>query len=536
MLLGICLALGIMLGSVLDFSNDQISFHSGTESKRKLNKLIDILNYEYVERVDTDSVVDITVNHILSQLDPHSTYLSPEKVKQTENQLKGNYVGVGISFYFENDSLTVIKALPGGPAYEAGIRGGDKIIRIDKQSLADKELSQDSILSLLEGKAGSKVELVVRRGDSKTEKKFKLKRNSVLLASVEASFMLSDSLGYIKLTKFTQNTAEEFNQALQLLQPKTLSGLVIDLRGNPGGYIDAAKKVADQFLADDETILITQSKKGQKQTFKASAAGLYQSGALYLLIDENSASAAEVLAGAIQDNDRGIIIGQRSFGKGLVQRDMPLDDGSIVRLTISRYFTPSGRSIQRSYKNGKSSYYSELQERYSNGEYYSADQIPIADSLKFYTKNGRIVYGGGGIIPDVFVPKDISYNNPTLQFLNTSGVLERYAFLWLEKEHHRKNFDTLNFETFYEKYRLTHADFSDFKRYLGRQKFDTVFPAYRREILLLIKSAIADQVYGAEAALKVKLSNDKVLKTAQNYHEKHLRSIDALEQMQSALE
>ncbi|MDT8346926.1 MAG: PDZ domain-containing protein, partial [Flavobacteriaceae bacterium] len=219
LLLGICLALGIMLGSILDFSGDQISFHSGTESKRKLNKLIDILNYEYVEQVDTDSVVDITVNHILGQLDPHSTYLSPEKVKQTEKQLQGNYVGIGISFYFENDSLTVIKALPGGPAYEAGIRGGDRIIRIDKQSLADKELSQDSILRLLEGKAGSKVELVIRRNNTKTEKKYKIKRNSVLLASIEATFKLTDRLGYIKLSKFTQNTAKEFKQALESLNP-----------------------------------------------------------------------------------------------------------------------------------------------------------------------------------------------------------------------------------------------------------------------------------------------------------------------------
>jgi len=497
LLMGLAVTAGVILGSKLNFGDGNEKIFATNSKKDKLNRLIDYIDYEYVDDVNTDSIVDVTVNGILENLDPHSVYIPVDQYEENADDMRGNFVGIGLSFYPYNDSIAVIRAIEGGPAANAGILGGDRILYADGKKLFGENIDRDTISKFLKGEINSKVKLKVHRKGEKKLLDFTLKRKRVPLVSVDASYKLTDAIGYIKVNRFSETTYNEFKQALESMDDDDLTTLVLDLRDNPGGYISTAERIVDEFLADDKLVLITKNKSGEESRTYATKRGDFEDRKLYVLINENSASASEIVAGALQDNDKGTIVGRRSFGKGLVQREMALGDGSAVRLTIARYYTPTGRSIQRPYGNGNGSYYSDYEDRYRHGEMISADSIKVEDSLKFRTPKGKIVYGGGGIIPDVFVPKDTSIENETLEYVTRNGFMSYFVFEYLEAN--RKDFIGLTLQQFDDEFEVDDAlreDFISFSR-LAEARID--ISGYTEELRLALKANIAQQLFGPNA-------------------------------------
>ena len=420
LLLGVAIAAGIFIGGALDFKDTSDSFFTSNSKKDKLNRLIDYIDHDYVEDVNTDSIVDVTVNSILENLDPHSVYIPKENMQSVTENMKGDFVGIGISFYTHKDTITVIRTIENGPSERAGLKGGDRIITADGDSLFGRDLTNGDLVKKLKGKKHTDVTLeVIRRGENKPLK-FKVTRDNIPIVSVDAAYMLTQTLGYIKINRFAESTYKEFKKALTKLEKAGATEIALDLRNNPGGFLGVAERIVDEFLEDDKLILLTKNKKGKVKKSYATRRGSFENGHVFVLIDENSASASEIVAGALQDNDKGTIVGRRSYGKGLVQREMQLGDGSAVRLTVSRYYTPTGRSIQRAYEKGNRDYFDDYYSRINSGELLDPEKIEIADSLKFKTPKGKIVYGGGGIIPDVFVPLDEAMQNETITFLERS--------------------------------------------------------------------------------------------------------------------
>jgi len=515
--LGLALAFGILLGSKLNFQDSNKKIFATNSKKDKLNRLIDYIDYEYVDEVNTDSIVDVTVNGILQNLDPHSVYIPVSEYEDNADDMRGNFVGIGVSFYVYNDSIAVIRAIEGGSAEKAGIKGGDRILYADGKKLFGESLHRDSISKFLKGEINSKVDLkVYRQGQGVLD--IRVKRKRVPIISVDASYMINDVLGYIKINRFSESTYTEFKEALDYLRSHGLKRLVLDLRDNPGGYISSAEKVLDEFLEEDKLLLITKNKAGDESRSYASSKGEFEDSKLYVLINENSASASEIVAGALQDNDKGTIVGRRSFGKGLVQREMSLGDGSAVRLTIARYYTPTGRSIQRPYGEGNSTYYREYEERYRNGELLHADSIKVADSLRFVTPKGKVVYGGGGIIPDVFVPKDTSIENETLDYVTRNGFMSYFIFEYLESN--RKEFDGMDFDHFLDHYDVADSLSDDFIAYSRLQEAQIDMSDYQRELKLALKANIAQQLYGPNAYEMVLNEDDAMLQKVLDLEEK----------------
>jgi len=505
------IALGIFIGGKLSFTDKSDRLFTSNSKKDKINRLIDYIDYEYVDQINTDSIVDVTVNRILDNLDPHSTYIPKKDLQKVTDNMKGDFIGIGVSLYTYKDSATVIRALEDGPSKKVGIKGGDRIVVVDGDSIFGPNWSNEDILAKLKGEKNTKIKLqVYRRGEPKLLD-FKVKFSEVPLKSVDASYMLSDNLGYIKVNRFAESTYKEFKKGIDNLQNQGATKLVLDLRDNPGGFLHIAKQIADEFLEDDKLIVFTKNKKGKIENYFATRKGDFESGEIYVLINENSASASEIIAGALQDNDKGTILGRRSFGKGLVQRDMALGDGSAVRLTVSRYYTPTGRSIQRSYENGNEDYYHEYYKRIDNGELSEAKNIEVADSLKFTTPNGKVVYGGGGIIPDVFVPIDKKMENGTINRIIGSGMMSYFVFEDLDKD--RTPYQNMSQEDFVNNYIVTDNDLERFTEYINRRtRYKITFVAYREEVKLYIKATLAEQLYGTEAHMQVLNTNDAMLK------------------------
>ena len=405
--LSIAVGLGIFIGSTLDYSKkNNVMLFNQTPREEKIKRLIDYIEYDYVDKVNTDSLLDGTIKNILGKLDPHSVYIPAGEAEGIADRMNGEFVGIGVQFRIHKDTIAVMQVVDDGPSKKAGIKPGDRILIADNDTLYGKGLNNDYIIKTLKGKPKTKVNLTIYRKSENKIYTVLLKRGKVAIKSVDAHYMINDSLGYIKVNRFAATTYKEFKKSLDELIDKNMEHLVLDLRGNPGGYLGVATKMVDEFLEDDKLIVFTKNKGGKVEKSFASSKGDFEKGKVYILIDENSASASEIIAGALQDNDKGIIVGRRSFGKGLVQQEMGLGDGSAVRLTISRYYTPTGRSIQKPYE-GKEDYFNDsFRERYLNGELESVDSIKVADSLKFVTPKGKTVYGGGGIVPDEFVAID----------------------------------------------------------------------------------------------------------------------------------
>lgn len=503
------LAIGLLLGSFLNFPAEQRGLISGS-NKSKLNKLIDFIESEYVEDVDTDSIVDITVNSILEKLDPHSVYIAKNEMQQVTQSMKGDFVGIGINFYMYNDSVAVIKPIPGGPSDKAGIKAGDRILYAGNDKLFGKKISNDTLFSKLKGEEGSNVTLTVYRKSDNKKFKVNVARGVVPIKSVDAAVMVDKATGYIKINRFAETTAVEFKEALAELKKQGANTMIIDVRDNGGGYLEEAVEIADEFLKDNRLIVKTKNRKGRVDNTYATGKGMFEEGKVYVLINENSASASEIFAGAIQDNDRGTIVGRRSFGKGLVQREMPLGDGSAVRLTVARYYTPSGRSIQRSYEKGGEEYFNDFQKRFESGELYAADSIKIADTLKFKTVKGRVVYGGGGIIPDVFIPMEGAHGDEGINMIMQSGIVSYFIFEQLDRE--RNEFEGLSIEQVIKKVTASDKYFKAFSAYLSGNGL--VFNLDRKKDVIkrYLAAEFARQLYNDTVYYEMVLKEDNMVK------------------------
>ncbi|CAM4164751.1 S41 family peptidase [Zobellia roscoffensis] len=502
------LALGIFVGGKLHFADSPEKLFTTNSKKDKLNRLIDYIDYEYVDDIDTDSIVDVTVNQILEKLDPHSVYIPKNEMDRVSENMKGDFVGIGINFYPYKDTISVIRTVPKGPSYLKGIKAGDRILMADSDTLYGKALASEDIVGKLKGEKGSSVKLKVYRKEDDKIFTVNVKRDIVPIKSVESYYMLTKDIAYIKVNRFAESTYKEFKSALSELIKQGARKLTLDLRDNPGGYLGVAEQMADEFLKDGKLILFTKNKKGKINKIHATSKGRFEDKPVYVLINERSASASEIIAGALQDNDIGTIVGRRSFGKGLVQREMELGDGSAVRLTVSRYYTPTGRSIQKSYENGNDDYYKKFTDRYHSGELVTVDSIKVADSLKFTTPKGKVVYGGGGIIPDVFVPIG-SNEEEAVESMDSFGWLSYFIFEHLDGD--RKRYNSFSKEEFINDFKVDDILFEKFVDYSVSRNLRMNFYDYEDSIKLYLKAALAEQLFGANIHAKIKSKEDKML-------------------------
>ncbi|MBL7952732.1 MAG: S41 family peptidase [Flavobacteriales bacterium] len=415
------------------FSTVQAQQDNDPLTTGKLGSLLYHIDRMYVDDVDKNKLVDAAIVSMLEELDPHSIYIPKEDLEEVNEPLKGNFEGVGIQFNIVRDTIYVVDAIPGGPSERIGIRAGDRILSIDKENVAGVNFKNNDVMKRLRGKKGTKVDVAILRKGETEALDFTITRDKIPIYSVEASYIAEPGVGYIKVSRFSATTMKEFREKLTELKNAGMKDLILDLQGNGGGYLRTAIEMADEFLGDRKLVVYTEGRTSPREDTYSTKEGLFEKGRLVVLVDEGSASASEIVSGAIQDWDRGLIVGRRSFGKGLVQRPVMLSDGSAVRLTVSRYYTPSGRSIQKSYEDGIEAYQREKSERLVKGELTTADSIHAADTVKFFTMNKRVVYGGGGIMPDVFVPIDTAQSSAYFGQLVRKGILNTFALAYVDE-------------------------------------------------------------------------------------------------------
>lgn len=513
LLLGVALALGFLLGGYFNFPARNKHWLTNNP-KNKLNRLLELIDTEYVDSVNTDSIVDLTVTNILAQLDPHSVYMPPSVQAEEALNMKGDFVGVGINFFLYKDTVAVIKPLENGPSAKAGIMPGDRILYAGKTRLYGRKLDSDYLFSEFRGDEGSPLELTVYRKSTKKKFKVHLKRSVVPIKSVDAALMLTPTVGYLKINRFAETTYDEFQVGMTKLRNAGMKTFVIDLRDNSGGYMEMAIKIADELLPNKKLIVFTKDKKGKIEKAYATEVGDFEEGKVCILINENSASASEILAGAIQDNDRGIIIGRRSFGKGLVQKETSFDDGSAVRLTVARYFTPSGRSIQKPYKKGdEADYENEFNHRFENGELYDKDSIKVADSLKFKTKKGKIVYGGGGIVPDVFVSLEGKKGEENIAYImQESGIVSNFVFEQLDQQ--REKFLQLGYQKFITYMNSTDEYLNRLQKHLNGMGLHVRLLQNKPLVQKYLAAEFAAQLFGDEKYFEIALKKDPLIEAA----------------------
>ena len=393
----------------------------------KINRLLSLIGTQYVDSVSIDSLTERVIPLILDELDPHSTYLSAQDLSRAKESIEGEFDGIGVVFNMATDTVIVLNVVNSGPSAKAGIQAGDRIVTVNDTVVAGIKMPQDSVVKRLRGPRGSQVTLGIQRAGVKDLVPFVVTRDAIPIKSIVAAYMIRPETGYIKFEQFSMNAHKELAEAIARLKEQGMKKLILDVRGNPGGLLDQAILISREFLPKGKMIVYTQDRDGNREIEYSEGNGKFMDEELVVLIDENSASASEILAGALQDNDRGTIIGRRSFGKGLVQNQIPFPDGSAVRLTVARYYTPTGRSIQKPYSNGREDYYNELLSRYQHDEMFSADSIHFADSLKYTTESGRVVYGGGGIMPDIFVPVDTTDMTPYFREVAGRSILYKFT-------------------------------------------------------------------------------------------------------------
>ncbi|MDX5404248.1 MAG: S41 family peptidase [Bacteroidota bacterium] len=508
---GTILALGVLLGARLNYPSQPAAFVVQNEKEQKIRQILNMIDYEYVDNVDTDSLLDLTIKDMLHRLDPHSSYIAKEDVARTEENMQGSFEGIGIEFMIYRDTLTVIRPVPEGPAEKEGVKAGDRIISVDKTPIAGVGVQQLELVDLLKGPGNTTVEVKIFRPVNSSERTVTITRGSIPINSVEASFMVDSVTGLIKLNRFSERSAEEVRKAIRELKRAGMQKMILDLRDNPGGLLSASRKIADEFLGDDVLIVYTKDRAGAKSYTYASSTGQFEEGDLVVLINENSASASEIVAGALQDNDRATIVGRRSFGKGLVQEEMVLKDGSRIRLTTSRYYTPTGRSIQKPFTDGYEAYINESQERYERGELISKDSIKVNEEQRFLTPGGKVVYGGGGIMPDVFVPIDTAYRSMGWMYhLFGYTPLDRFAFTFVDD--HRREFLKVSESDFIENFSVSD---SLIDRYLIEQEVtnakDRINTATMNMAKNRLKALMAKNLFGMGAFYKVIFEEDPMV-------------------------
>jgi carboxyl-terminal processing protease len=503
--LAFAVVFGIFIGmSFGGSSNNFLSSSKSASQEQKIKKLINFIENDYVDNVSTESLLDGAIKQMLGELDPHSVYIPKQNLQAVQENMQGNFVGIGVQFRMISDSITVVQPIKDGPSIKAGIKAGDRILMANKDTLFGKNMRSGAVPKFLKGKPNTEVNLQVYRKSSDSLFNIAITRGKVNIKSVDLAYMMNDSVGYIKLDRFARNTFTEFKSSLNYLMADGMTDLVLDLRGNGGGFIDIANSIVDEFLEDDKLIVFTKNNKNEIEESFATQTGDFEKGGLYVLIDENSASASEIVAGALQDNDKGTIIGRRSFGKGLVQIEMDLGDGSAVRLTTARYYTPTGRSIQKPYNgNGNKNYYKDYQERVASGELLSKDSIQVIDSLKFTTPEGKIVFGGGGIIPDVFVPIDTTSYMSNFYF----NSINNFAFEYVDTN--RKALQKWNVDTFIEDFDTTEKVFNTYLSEV-EDKIKTSFRA-KQSIKKYLKASIANVLFGDVGFYRIIHQEDKML-------------------------
>jgi carboxyl-terminal processing protease len=418
------------------------------EYKLKFDDVLNLIDDKYVDSPDYDLLVEEAIVGMVSELDPHSEYMTAEEYKKMSEPLSGNFEGIGVQFNILKDTIAVVSPISGGPSEKLGIRSGDKIVEIEDTVVAGIGITNRDVIDKLRGDKGTKVRVKIFRRGVKELVEYTIERDKIPIFSLDASYMLTPEIGYIKLNRFSQTTMSEFNEALDELEPKGMKHLVLDLRGNSGGYLNTSIQLSDQFLGDKELVVYTEGISNPKREHFATSRGRFQKGKLVVLIDEGSASASEIVSGAIQDHDRGLIIGRRSFGKGLVQRPFKLRDGSTLKLTTARYYTPAGRCIQRPYEEGNEEYRKESKRRRDNGELFSLDSAEVNTEEKFLTDNKRVVFAGGGILPDLFIPLDTSENSDFLRELLRNGLFYQYVNEYVDANRDELNSKFPDYETF----------------------------------------------------------------------------------------
>ncbi len=443
-LLAVCLVAGIAIGTFYanHFSGNKLGIIN--TSSNKLNALLHIIDAQYVDTVNITELVEEAMPQILSELDPHSSYIPAKDLEAVTADLKGSFSGIGIQFTIQDDTIHVNSVIQGGPSEKVGLMAGDRIIEVDDSAFVGKKVTNQEAMKRLKGEKGSKVRLGVFRPGEKEILHFTVTRGDIPVKSVDAAYMITDKLGYIKVNKFGETTYPELLVALAKLNRENCEGMIVDLRGNTGGYMAAAIQMVNEFLPNNRLIVYTQGRKSPRENYTSNGTGSSQKMPLVVLVDEGSASASEIFAGAIQDNDRGTIIGRRSFGKGLVQQPIEFSDGSAIRLTIARYYTPSGRCIQKPYEKGKEDEYElDLLTRYEHGEFFSADSIKQNETDMYRTSLGRPVYGGGGIMPDIFVPQDTTGMTSYFRMAANRGLIIRYTFDYTDRNRQElREYDT----------------------------------------------------------------------------------------------
>lgn len=512
-LFGVSVAVNFLPSKKSALSNSQLN---------KLNEVMNYINQYYVDTVNMDSVYDLAISTVLQSLDPHSAYASYEENKTMMESLNGAFEGVGIQFNIMNDTVMVIATISGGPSEKAGVKAGDRIVKVDGKSMVGA--TNDQVFKKLRGKKGTKVKMEILRPGYKELNVFEVKRDVIPTYTIDVSYMVNKQTGYIKINEFGSTTTDEFKQAITKLQRKGMKSMIIDLRGNSGGFLDAAIGVCDELLPNKQKIVSVEGLKVRPEIFYATRKGSFEQGKVVVLIDDFSASAAEIVAGAVQDNDRGYIVGRRSFGKGLVQRQFDLSDKSTIRLTTARYHTPSGRCIQRDYKKGTEAYYEELYERYLRGEMDNADSVKMDKSLEYTTIGGRKVYGGGGIMPDYFIPIEHGEALNGYYDVANTAALTQYAFNYTNsnKDILKKKYP--NAQTFVSTMSISDAQIVELLKYytkLTQKKTPSLSIESKKELKIWMKALIGRNLYGNEAFYPVINSTDKTIKKAVEVVEKN---------------
>lgn len=505
------IAIGIFIGSKLNFSDKSIAFlQPEKKSSDKMNSVLNFIDQEYVDTVNKDLLVEKAISDLLQNLDPHSVYITAKEVQEMREPLEGNFEGIGIEFNIIKDTIRVISVIAGGPSEALGIQAGDKIVKIERKSAAGVQLKNKDVLGKLRGKGGTTVNVTIMRGKKLID--YAITRGTIPIYSVDAGYMIDKKNGYIKVSRFAETTYDEFLDKTSSLRSKGIQNLILDLRGNGGGLLSTAVKICDEFLEKGKIIVYTEGKSHPKETITATNQGILTETKLIVLIDEASASASEIVAGAIQDNDRGMIVGRRSFGKGLVQRETMFSDSSAIRLTVARYYTPTGRCIQKSYGKDLQDYYSEEYNRYQRGELMHEDSIHQKDTLKYITPGGKCVYGGGGITPDIFISLDTAGRTPYLTELFVKGAFNQFSFDYADKN--RKILSAMDAKKFQLSFAITDGMLNEFISYSEKLGVKTNREEARTSNALIkniLKAGIARQIWGNEGFYPILNEDDKAI-------------------------
>lgn len=527
LLFALIMILGMVLGfNLRDSLRNKRDILTIIERNDRLEQLIDLINERYVDSLEVNNLYRDAVSGILSHLDPHTIYIPADELQAVNEDMEGRFFGIGVEFSIMNDTVRVTSVIPGGPAAKAGVAMGAGIVQVNDSLVAGMEITSDRIIQMLRGPKNSSVNVLLSDPVTRSLQSVDILRDEIPLVSVDANVLLDSVTAYIRINRFSATTYQEFSQALQTLSDKGARQLILDLRQNPGGYLDAATKIADDFLDGEKLITYTEGRRSAKKTYTAGETQKFEQGRLVVLVDENSASASEIIAGAVQDWDRGLIVGRRTYGKGLVQEQYELGDGSALRLTIARYYTPSGRSIQRSYAAGKDAYREDISRRYQSGELTGTDtSFSALDTVRYFTRDKRVVYGGGGITPDIFVPYDTAGRSVALYEFLSGKALE--AAVWNYFFDHREDLQGMeNVETFIQKFQGT-----DVLKYLHSQLPDSLgkqlqklqlHPRTRSYLLLHVKARLARMLFRNEGYYTVLAKEDPDIRKAVQSLEKEM--------------